>query len=379
VTEGTHISVAATTLPVDNIIPNSNKKQRPEAIPTPADQQLASSISARGHQSLLHTDRSSTTKQPFNPQELELGAAPSEENVPLGNDSGKLITKEQYYKIRPKVPRICKNDPRRLYATAFSDAYNSCDFDKIWEFMSTYCTKDVLMINRWVGAEVYLNFPKYLEVKGTESVAEYWFGRCLVAPDLVLELKETKLYVRSDGISTVLSSFSGVSTRLYDGEISDSIFCRSAVDADLRNEQHHELSQYGRNREDIYRGSESEGDIPKSRQTSGDSSSVGSNSNPEDIYNRVLKKMYGILCQVQPPQKRRTAYKRKIGGESSVDPNTNLDITYQDNHMTSLPSTSARKRLPQDTSVFLVGTITLHLNKDNKIRQIDLSFALQDR
>jgi hypothetical protein len=269
--------------------------------------------------------------------------------------SSKTMTREQFYKIRPKLPRISKTDPRRLYAAAFGDAYNSCDFEEIWDFVSNYCTKDVLFIHRWVGTELYLNFPKYLEVRGIESVAEYWYSRCLVAPDLVLENKETKLYVRSDGISTVLSSFTIVCTRLYDGEISDSIICRPADDAAglaVRNSSASGESDEDRN-------------SPTLNETQ---------SRPEDIYNRVWKKVDRILCRVEPPPKRRALSMSKTPEEEEA---ISISTATTCATISSTEQPSHRKRMPKDQSITLLGTVTLHLNVDFKIRQIELNFALQ--
>lgn len=269
----------------------------------------------------------------------------------------KIMTREQFYKIRPKVPRISKTDRRRFYAAAFAEAYNSCDFDKIWEFVSTYCTKDVLFVHRWVGSELYLNFPKYLEIRGIESVVEYWFSRCMIVPDLVFELKETKLYVRSDGISTVLSSFSIVCTRLYDGEISDSIICRPAVDSESNDQNDEERA--------------------------------------EQICNRVFDKLKQILLHHTANEKSNnnsqsaiesdsSSKKRKLASDDErIDlfANEDMKIIGVQAPVSSpdllVVAPSPRKRMPKHTSITLQGTVTLHLNLDHKIRQVDLTFALQ--
>jgi hypothetical protein len=284
------------------------------------------------------------------------GSAKSSKYQKRTGKEPKIMSREQFYKIRPKIPRISKGDPRRLYASAFAEAYNSCDFDEIWEFVSTYCTKDVLFIHRWVGSDLYLNFPKYLEVRGIESVAEYWFSRCLVAPDLVLELKETKLYVRSDGISTVLSSFTIVCTRLYDGEISDSIICAAATS----NQQSHLRS-------------------------------TSSEDRAEYICNRVFDNLKKILLQHTANEKAKEAMmletqskKRRINQDDGrIDLFSGEDMKQIgvaapiSTPVLGNSHAAARKRLPKNASVTLLGTVTLHLDVDHKIRQMDLTFALQ--
>ena len=355
----------------------SSKSSPPLFYPNDSSFQVPSPPSTTPNTSATSTIRKSMNRE----KDRDDTASPCEDSGPVLDANGKPLTKEQFYKIRPKVPRISKGDPRRLYAAAFGDAYNSCDFDKIWEFVSTYCAKDVLFVHRWVGTELYLNFPKYLEVRGIESVAEYWFSRCLVAPDLVLELKETKLYVRSDGISTVLSSFTIVCTRLYDGEISDSIICRPAVDADLQRDQRGYGSGGGNNS-----GGESDGEFIVSSLSRHNSEDLtvgnGGSGKPEEICNRVLEKVERILCKVEPPPKRRTIGKRKMSDDSLTDVDINssgMNGSGASSESTFVNSTSSssRKRMPKDTSITLLGTVTLHLNEDFKIRQIELNFALQ--
>ena len=306
------------------------------------------------------------------------------------DDMKKPMTREQFYKIRPKLPRIAKGDPRRSYAAAFAEAYNSCDFEKIWEFVSTYCTKDVLFIHRWVGSESYLNFPKYLEVRGIESVSEYWFSRCMIAPDMVLEMKETKLYVRSDGISTVLSSLTFVCTRLYDGEISDSIICRPAVDPDLLAESSAtEAAQSNQGNPPSTNAATASGYLSShSVDYDSDNKSLKSatksdvdDSKPEEICNRVLEKMELILSKVEPPPKKRIVGIKRKQGEETAD--GDIKSCAEQNSVTSAETTESealvngRKRLPKYTSITVLGTVTLHLNQEHKIRTIELNFALQ--
>ena len=281
------------------------------------------------------------------------------------------MTREQFYKIRPKVPRISKGDPRRLYAAAFGDAYNSCDFDKIWEFVSTYCAKDVLFVHRWVGTELYLNFPKYLEVRGIESVAEYWFSRCLVAPDLVLELKETKLYVRSDGISTVLSSFTIVCTRLYDGEISDSIICRPASDnySEITKQNEEERAEQICNR--VF-------DKLKQILLLHTATEKSSNVSLSSSSSTAMLSTGKLDTESDSNKRRRMDYANERIDLFANEDMRNIGVqapTTSPSLYGSLPA--ARKRMPKHTSITLQGTVTLHLNVDHKIRQMDLTFALQ--
>lgn len=284
----------------------------------------------------------------------------------------KAMTREQFYKIRPKMPRISKADPRRSYAAGFAAAYNSCDFDKIWEYVSTHCTKDVLFIHRWVGSEQYLNFPSYLEIRGIESVAEYWFSRCVIVPDLVVELKETKLFVRSDGLSTVLSSFTIVCTRLYDGIVSDSLICRPAIDSDLASGANSEMKDSGEMLD-------SDGTRSRSNTTTTNADEV----KPELINSRVMEKLEYILMRCEPVDPKKISIvpaKRKFS-EDATSTESMLSAASQPKSSPPPPPPAAdappRKRMPLDTAITLLGTVTLHINKDQKIRQIELTFALK--
>ncbi len=46
-------------------------------------------------------------------------------------------------------------------------------------------------MNGWIGDEQYVNFPRHLELQGIDAAAEYLFGRCLLAPDLVIEVSDS--------------------------------------------------------------------------------------------------------------------------------------------------------------------------------------------
>ena len=372
-----------------------------------------------GNKGLKAANKASSAPIPAPLPSTNPNTSSSSTDVPVGHN-GLPLTRQQFYKMRPKAPRISKHDPRRAYASAFAAAYNSCDFDHIWEFVTTYCTKDILFVTRWVGSELYVNFPKYLEVRGIESVSEYWFSRCIIVPDYILELKETKLYVRSDGISTVLTSFTILATRLYDGEISDSIICRPASDQNFATTAPAvvELGEIVDNESDNIAPAaiavvDSEHHAPpviKNPNGNGqDGSGIESGYESEEaervekICNRVFDKLKKILVQHTAIEKRKATT-----GSTTTDPtNSNTEGEKDDSDCkrrkvedstdgridlfahegmagevgSSTVMNSAatpRKRLPSNKSITLLGTATLHLNVDHKIHQMDLTFSLQE-
>lgn len=335
------------------------------------------------------------------------------------------MTREQFYKIRPRMPRISKNDPRRFYSAAFIAAFNACDFNKIWEFGQQFCTKDILYIHRFVGSESYFNFPKYIEKQGIEKMSEYWFSRCLLVPDYIVELKETKLYVRSDGISTVLSSFTIENTRLYDGEVSDAFICGHANPANVSDTS---SLQY----------------LSTSQATSGTSLAEKHRTNPHLISNRVFERMKQILVShrsntsdqikdkllsnkrkyqdISPPNNyNNPTYSNTTNNNNNNDDSSNefkeeyedkihlfyekdfnLEMTSYHNHnphnnitnntsntsnnnnnnnsqvCNPAPENIPKKKVPQGRNTTLISTVTMHLNKDNKIRQMEVTYDLLD-
>jgi hypothetical protein len=273
------------------------------------------------------------------------------------NNSGpKPMTKEQFYKIRPKLPRIKKGDPRRNYGAAYADAYNSCDFDEIWSFLENHCVKDFTFVQQWVGTDQYLNFPANLEIKGIDAVAEYWFSRCLLAPDLALQLKVTKLFVRSDGLSTVASSFSILSTRLFDGELSDSLIRTVATQAS----------------QPEHMNNVSATEISDASMTSTDASS---DQKLDEICNRVIEKVDQFLLQAAPEHDQLSSLKRKRKRYDSLDFESAEDTK---NLSASVKSdVLKRKRMPRDKTIKMQGNVTMHLNEDHKIYRLEVSFALQ--
>jgi hypothetical protein len=288
------------------------------------------------------------------------------------------MTKTQFYKMRPKPPKISKADPRRLLSQKFVAAYNSCDFDTIWEFVSTYSMKDVLFVNRWVGEDRYLNFPSYLEVRGIENVAEYWFSRCVITPDLVFELKETKLYVRSDGLSTIRSAFQAYCTRLYDGVICDSLICEPALHPVIPAEEEPlEATTKIKDESTVLKGEE---DVNNHHNSNNNNNNNNNAHNPDALHDRVMGKFVKILLYSEPLPQRK---KRTISGEEQPPQSDQQQQESTHPQSDSCNSTvvsgsdSHKKLLPRGTSITLVGTITLQLNQEQKVKQYEVSFALK--
>jgi hypothetical protein len=288
------------------------------------------------------------------------------------------VFKAEFYKNRPKMPRITKSDPRRLLGIQFVEAYNSCDFDTIWDFIATNSVKDVIYINRWVGKEQFFNFPSYLEVRGIDNVAEYWYSRCVVAPDLVMALKDTKLYVRSDGFSTVRGAMIAHCTRLYDGVVSDSLICDPKMIGSGHNQtnDNHNVKQEKKSSENP----EAEEEKDKEEEEEDDEEELH-----DEAQHRAMEKFVNILLHSEPvhlppTHKKTTATtsKKRTADGKLVDkkPTNTVSSSSSSISSTNQPVTtgnSLKKLFPKDKSITLVGTITIQLNQEQKIKQIELA------
>lgn len=202
-----------------------------------------------------------------------------------------------------------------------------------------------MWINRWAGKELYMNYPKYLQVRGLDKVAEYWFSRCLLTPDLIMELKETKLYVRSDGYSTIRSSFIGYCTRLYDTKVSDALQNDAGIMKEKEDPKELEAYQHG------------EITIPASEIE----------TDPEVVHDRVMNKFVTILLNSEPMPRRKKRTLEEHQQQQEDDPSTPFSITSEED----------KKVLPRGTSITLLGSITLQLDLQQKIKIIEVAFALK--
>lgn len=334
----------------------------------------------------------------------------------------KRISREQFYKIRPKIPKIHKTDIRRTYAAAYADAYNSCDFDTIWDFLSSHCVRNIVFAQKWSGADQYTNFPRHLELVGKENVAEYWFSRCLLVPDLAMQLTDTKLYVRSDGLSTVASAFSIRGTRMYDGEISDAIICQTNVEGG-GTPQYGLQSLFPQAICDPQHGSTTD----RSQSGPDDTIRLSSSDRQDDdeeaaeeedaeraeiIYQRALAKADAVIKQNLIPQVLKKSVlsrasrvpvhsskkRRKLENPNPVPTlppsmsSMSLSTTPQQaegipmvtpfNNQQSQSQSQpffppgSRKRLPTDRSLDFTGSFTMQLNTDCKIHRVEITFAL---
>lgn len=257
------------------------------------------------------------------------------------------------------MPRINKTDIRRNYAAAYADAYNSCDFDVIYDFLSDYCVPDVLFIQKWVGSDQYLNFPQNLEFKGIDAAAEYWFSRCLLAPDLALQLKVTKLFVRSDGFSSIASSFTILCTRLFDGELSDSLIRTVAADDSTKTS--------------TPRSSSASTGPAGGTFEEDNASALSANSSDEKldtICNRAIEKVEKVLLQSTPKHDPVFSLNRKRKHRDSIDSDGDSLLQSSESH-------GSKRRMPKDKTITLLGNVTMSLNEDKKIYRLEVSFALK--
>lgn len=124
---------------------------------------------------------------------------------------------------KPRKPTVDKNDPRRFLITEILEAYNSSDINTIWRFLQTRATEDVVL-RMLADGDVSGLMPalqKTPVVCGREQVCEYWYAHTVAIPDDVMVAEETKLYVRSDGTGTLMSSVSVSGAPVLNNDVID--------------------------------------------------------------------------------------------------------------------------------------------------------------
>lgn len=275
------------------------------------------------------------------------------------------MTRAQFYKLRPKMPKITKADPRRQYASEFVEAFNSADFDVIWEFISTHSATDCVFVHRWEGKDQYLTFPTLLSLRGWENIAEYWFSRCVIAPDFVVQLKEAKLYVRSDGYSTVLGSFTINCTRLYDGLLTHSLIVQTAEAKAEAEAEGTVESNEGKPMNVKMEETDSH-----SSTTNPNTSQTSEEAKAEVISDRVMERLDQILLNCAPLKE-----KKKLSGKRKKRDEVNEPIT--PSTVKSEGNSKVEKVIPSGTGITLLGTITMQLNQEMKVKHYDMTFALK--
>lgn len=109
---------------------------------------------------------------------------------------------------------VSDNDIRRKYPTIFSEAFNNFDRFEFGEILKLYCEDDLLAIYEFVGHNPF-GSPRYMEVRGRETVVTFWDSLFTTIPDSVFNVHSTKYKVLPNDYTSITCAFSFRGTKVY--------------------------------------------------------------------------------------------------------------------------------------------------------------------
>lgn len=107
-------------------------------------------------------------------------------------------------------PRILKTDIRRNYATMWTNVFNSCDYDYMMQYLSTFYDPEFHMRHFRKGLALMnpsWKCSKFPDFRGIPALAEFWYGQMTKSPDMVCKLINAQLSIRSNGTAVILTDF----------------------------------------------------------------------------------------------------------------------------------------------------------------------------
>jgi len=113
-----------------------------------------------------------------------------------------------------KAVDMLKNDVRSKYATIFAEAFNNFDKIEFKEILKQYCELDLFVIYELIGLNP-LGSPKYIEVRGLDTVVSFWDSLFTTIPDSVFNVHSTKYKVLPNDYTSIVCAFSFRGTKVY--------------------------------------------------------------------------------------------------------------------------------------------------------------------
>lgn len=107
------------------------------------------------------------------------------------------------------------NDIRSRYSEIFCEAFNNFDKTIFSQLMRDYCEQELLVIYEYVGVNAY-NSPKYLEVRGLDTVAVFWDSMLTSMPDSLFVVYSTKYKILPNHYTSIVCTFSFKGTKVYE-------------------------------------------------------------------------------------------------------------------------------------------------------------------
>lgn len=117
------------------------------------------------------------------------------------------ISRMDFYRKMPRMPRLLKSDNRRHYGHALINVFNTTDWITNWQFFSKYFQADFETTYSVSTGGANCSLIPFAKFNGVPQVMEYFFLHTLVAPDLCLLPKNTTVSVRSDQMSKIELEF----------------------------------------------------------------------------------------------------------------------------------------------------------------------------
>jgi hypothetical protein len=133
----------------------------------------------------------------------------------------KIVTEQE----RAGIP---DHDIRTKFPDIFCTAFNNYDREKYAHIIKNYCEEELLVIYDYVGFNPY-NWPKYLEVRGRDTVVVFWDTLLTSYPDSIFQIHATKYKVLPNDFTAVVCSFSFKGTKIYNMTGVDNNFDESVV------------------------------------------------------------------------------------------------------------------------------------------------------
>lgn len=115
---------------------------------------------------------------------------------------------------RAKGSNFGQTDLRSQYAGIFAQAFNNFDKVEFGGILNKYCDQDLLVVYELIGPNPF-NSPKYLEVRGVDTVLVFWESLFTTIPDSLFTVHSTRYKVLPNDYTSVVCAFSFQGTKVY--------------------------------------------------------------------------------------------------------------------------------------------------------------------
>lgn len=127
----------------------------------------------------------------------------------------------------PRIPRIYKNDLRRLYSTMLANVLNDSDYSKFSSFFDTFCTNTMMVKMKGVGQTLVPKNITYFHESGKNSpditfygvdwVRFHFFSMFRMVADQVFDIKNAKILLKRNAKRSAVVMDTQISfSQMYD-------------------------------------------------------------------------------------------------------------------------------------------------------------------